>query len=165
MTIGVAAVVIGGRVTDRFVKRGRVDGPLRVGIIGAAGMLLCASAYPLMPTSALAVAALAAVNFFAAFPWGAASAAIAEIVPASLRAQGAALFFLVLNLVSGIFGPSSVAVVTDYVFRNPNAVRYSLVVVNAIGMTLAIVLLASGLRHYAATVSAATGAEAQRTAA
>src|SRR6185503_17074164 len=117
MTVGVAGVLAGGRVADRYVRRGRADGRLRVGIIGAAGMLISATAYPLMPTAALAVAWLAVVNFFAAFPWGAASAAAAEMVPPPLRAQGAALYFLVMNLVSAILGPTSVALVTDYVFR------------------------------------------------
>ena len=68
-TVGVAAVLFGGWLSDRCVKRGRVDGPLRVGMIGAAGMLVAASAFPLMPTPALAVCWLVVVNVFAALPW------------------------------------------------------------------------------------------------
>ena len=56
MTIGVAGVMSGGWVSDWFVRRGKVDGPLRVGMIGAAGMLVAATAYPLMPTARLAIA-------------------------------------------------------------------------------------------------------------
>jgi MFS family permease len=153
MTVGVAGVLAGGRVADRFVRAGRVDGALRVGMIGAAGMLISATAYPLMPTAALAVAWLAVVNFFAAFPWGAASAAAAEMVPPPLRAQGAALYFLVMNLVSAILGPTSVALVTDYVFRDENALRYSLAVVNVLGMTGALALFAAGLPAYRRTLA------------
>jgi MFS family permease len=152
MTVGVAGVLAGGYVADRFVRAGRVDGALRVGMIGAAGMLISATAYPLMPTPALAVAWLTVVNFFAAFPWGAASAAAAEMVPPPLRAQGAALYFLVMNLVSAILGPTSVALVTDYVFRDESALRYSLAVVNVLGMTSAIALFAAGLPAYRRTV-------------
>src|SRR5919197_1132893 len=100
MTVGVGGTLAGGRVADVLVRRGHVDAPLRVGIIGALGMLVSASAYPLMPAAALAVAWLVVVNFFAAFPWGPASAAAAEIVPASIRTQGAALYFFVFSLVS-----------------------------------------------------------------
>src|SRR5205085_2843407 len=107
MTVGVAGTLAGGRVADVLDRRGRDDAPLRVGIIGAIGMLVSASAYPLMPTAALAVAWLVIVNFFAALPWGPASAAAAEIVPASIRTQGAALYFFVLSLVSGTLGPTA----------------------------------------------------------
>ncbi|MDB4874247.1 MAG: hypothetical protein JWM41_693 [Gemmatimonadetes bacterium] len=152
MTVGVVGVVSGGWISDWFVRRGKIDGPLRVGMIGAAGMLVSATAYPLMPTATLAIAWLVAVNFFAALPWGAASAAAAEIVPAPLRAQGVALYFLVLGLLSRTLGPSSVAWLTDYVFHDESAIRYSLVVVNVVGMSIAFALFASGLRAYRTTL-------------
>jgi MFS family permease len=152
MTVGVLGVVTGGRVADRLVRRGVVDGPLRVGIIGALGMLVFAGLYPLMPTAALAVLLLAPVNFFAAFPWGAAYAAAAETMPNPLRAQGTALYVLVINLVSGALGATAVALVTDRVFGDDQALRYSLSIVSAIGMLLAGSLLALGLRPYRRTV-------------
>jgi MFS family permease len=151
MTLGVLGVLAGGRIADWFVARGRVDGPLRVGIIAATGMLVFATLFPLMPTPALAVAALAIVNVFAALPWGAANAAAAEMTPTPLRAQGAALYFFLLNLVSGILGPTSVALFTDHVFGEAE-IRRSLVAVNVIGMLTAIVLLSVGLAAYRRTL-------------
>src|SRR5438067_5938191 len=62
MTIGVGGTLAGGRVADVLVRRGRIDAPLRVGIIGALGMLVSASAYPLIPTPALAVGRLVVVK-------------------------------------------------------------------------------------------------------
>jgi MFS family permease len=151
MTIGVVAVVAGGWASDWFVRRGRADGPLLVGIIAAAGMLLSATIYPLMPTATLAVAGLAVVNFFAAFPFGAAAAAASEMSPGPMRAQGAALYFLVLNLVSGTLGPTSVALFNEHVFGRAG-VRYSLVAVPAIGMTVTILLLGAALGSYRRTL-------------
>ena len=98
---------------------------------------------------------LAVVNFFAAFPWGPASAAAAEIVPPSIRTQGAALYFFLLSLISGTLGPTAVAFLTDHVFGDPLAVRYSLVVVNVIGMLATIVLLIAGMPAYRRSVRAA----------
>ena len=164
MTVGVAGVLVGGRVADWLGRRGRVDAPLRVGIIGAIGMLVSASAYPLMPSATGAVAWLAIVNFFAAFPWGAATAAIAVMVPAPMRAQGAALYFLVLNLVSAALGPTAVAVVTEFVFRDPGSLGYALALVNAAGMTGTIVLLRLGLNAYVDTVEHVRRAAAARVA-
>ncbi len=153
LTIGVIGTIVGGRVADWYVARGRTDAALRVGIIGAAGMLVSASMYPLMPTPMLCVAWLAIVNFFAAFPWGAATAASAQIVPARMRAQGAALYFFVLNLISSAFGPTAVALVTDHVFHDQAALRYSLVVVNAVGMAAAIAIFLAGMPAYRRTLA------------
>lgn len=153
MTIGVVGVVVGGRVADAYVRRGQVDGALRVGIIGALGMLVSATAYPFAPSAGAAVAWLVLVNFFAAFPWGAASAAAAEIVPARMRAQGTALFITVLNLVSFTLGPIAVAAITDNVFHDEAALPYSLAIVNVVGMTAAIALFVIGLPAYRRTVA------------
>jgi MFS family permease len=153
MTVGVLGVITGGRIADWFVRRGHVDGPLRVGIIGAVGLLLSATIYPLVPSAALVVALLVPVNFFAAMPWGAASAAAAEIMPNQLRAQGTALYFLVVSLVSGSMGPTAVALVTDRVFGDDASLRYSLSIVSGIGMTATILLLGLALRHYKATLA------------
>jgi MFS family permease len=153
MTVGVLGVVSGGRVADRLVRRGVVDGPLRVGIAGALGMFVFAGLYPLMPTAGFAVLLLVPVNFFAAFPWGAAYTAAAETMPNSLRAQGTALYVLVINLVSGVLGATAVALVTDRVFGDDLALRYSLSIVSATGMLAAATLLAAGLGPYRRTIA------------
>lgn len=148
MPIGVVSVIAGGRLADAFIARGYADGGMRVGIIGAAGMLVSATAYPLVSSRAACIAWLAVVNVFAALPWGAAPAAIAALVPARMRAQGVALFVFVLSVFSGFIGPWSVATITDNVFHSKAAIPYSLAIVNVVGMTLAIVLLSAGLRSY-----------------
>ncbi len=153
MSIGVVGVLAGGWAADWFVARGQVDGPLRVGIIGAVGMLVSTTALALMPTAGLALVWLGVVNFFAAFPWGAASAAVAEIVPAPLRAQGAALYFFVLSLVSRTVGPTAVAWCAEHVFSGRTAVGHALATVNVISMSIAIALFLAGLGSYRATLA------------
>jgi len=148
MSVGVAGVLAGGRVVDRLARAGRADAPLLAGIIGAAGMLLFASLYPLVPSATLAVALLVPVNFFAAFPWGAATAAAADVLPPRLRAQGTALYLLVVNLVSGALGPTAVALATQRVFGGDAGLRYGLASATAVGLTLAIALLWAARRPY-----------------
>ncbi len=156
MTLGVAGVLAGGWVTDWFARRGYGDAPLLSGMIAAAGMLISVTACVSMPTAALAVAWLAVVNVFAAFPWGAASAAAAEIVPGAMRAQGAALYFFVINLVGRTLGPMSVAYLNDHVFGEAG-VRRSLAAVAVAAMSLALLLFASGRGSYRATVDQRDG--------
>ena len=153
MTIGALGSIAGGRLADRFAARGHSDGPLRVGIIASAGMLLFASAYPFAPTPASAVMLLALVNFFAALPWGAAFAAAALVVPAAMRAQGVAIFAFVTTLISGL-GPIAVAAVTEHVFRSEAALPQALACVNIVGMGLAIALFAFALPAFRRTLAA-----------
>ena len=153
MTVGTIGVVTGGRVADAFVRSGRADGALRVGVIGAIGMLVSATAYPFAPTATAAVVWLVFVNFFAAFPWGAASAAVAQIVPPSMRAQGVALYLFVQTPIAVALGTISVAMVTDYVFHDDSAIRYSLAIVNVVGMTGAIAFFVAGLPAYRRTLA------------
>ena len=160
MTIGPVGVLVGGWLANRLSKRGHTDAPLRVGMIGAAGMLISATAFPLAPNGAAAGWWLAVVNLFAAMPWGAANAAAAEVVPPALRAQGVALYILVVFLFARSIGPASVGWLNDYVFHDPMAIGRSLAIVNIVGMSGAIVLLASALGAFRRTIAeldAATG--------
>src|SRR5262249_44446774 len=140
-------------LADRLVKRGVIDGPLRTGMIGAVGMLVSVSAMSLMPTAMLAIVWLAVINFFAAFPWGAAFAAASEMAPPPLRAQGVALFFLIRALAAQTLGPFAVGLLIDHVFAE-SGIRYSFVVVAIGAMAIALVLLGSGLGSYRRTVEA-----------
>jgi MFS family permease len=152
MTVGTVGVLTGGRIADAMLKRGRIDAPLRAGVIGALGMLVSATMYPLVSSPTAAVAWLVVVNFFAAFPWGAASAAAAETVPQAMRAQGAAFFYLILNLVSFALGPWAVGAITDMGFGDPGALRYSLAILNVLGMSGAITLFLIGMPAYRRTI-------------
>jgi MFS family permease len=153
LVIGTMGVLVGGLVSDAFERRGRSDGPLLVGIIGAAGMLVFGSTYPFALNAKLAVVLLAFVNFFAAFPWGAASAGAAQIVPPALRAQGVALFGFVTSLVAAGVGPTAVAAVTDYVFHDDARLPYGLAIVTGVGMAIAIALFAFGRGAYRETLA------------
>jgi MFS family permease len=153
--LGTMGVLVGGLVSDAFERRGRSDGPMLVGIIGAAGMLVFGTTYPLASSAKVVAVLLAVVNFFAAFPWGAASAGAAQIVPASMRAQGVALYAFVTSLVSAGLGPTAVAAVTDYVFHDDAKLPYALSIVTGVGMTVAILLFAFGRSAYRDTLARA----------
>jgi MFS family permease len=153
LALGPVGTLLGGWLVDRYRQRGVIDAPLRVGMLGAAGMLVFAGAYPAMPSAMVAAALLVPVNIFAALPWGAANVAIAEAMPSRMRGQGSAIFQLILGLSGGI-GPTAVALVTDHVFGNDAALRWSLMVVTMVGMTLTLIILAWGLPAYRATVLA-----------
>jgi MFS family permease len=153
MGLGPLGTLAGGWLADRYAQRGMIDAPLRIGMLGAAGMIVFAGLYPLVPSATLAAALLIPVNLFAALPWGAANAAIAEAMPSRMRGQGSAIFQLMVGLAGGI-GPTAVALVTDRVYGNDASLRWSLATVTVVGMTLALAILAWGRPAYRATVAA-----------
>ena len=148
MTLGVAGALGGGWLSDRLVARGRADGPLLVGMLAAAGMILSAGTYPLVASATVAAGLVAIVNVFAAMPLGAANAAVADALPSHLRGQGTALYLLVVNLFAGLVGPTSVAMLTDRVFHDPAGLRYSLAICSVAGMTATIAVLGAGRAAY-----------------
>lgn len=153
MTLGVAGALAGGWLSDRLVSLNRPDGPLLVAIAAATGMLLTAGLYPLVGSPVVAAWLLAAVNVFAAMPWGGANAAVAEVLPSHLRGQGTALYLLVVNLFAGVVGPTSVALITDHVFADPLYLRYSLSICAVCGMAATITLLGTGRAAYRRSVA------------
>jgi len=153
MGLGPVGTLLGGWLADRYARRGMVDAPLRIGMLGAAGMIVFAGLYPVVPSATLAAALLVPVNLFAALPWGAANAAIAEAMPSRMRGQGSAIFQLMVGLAGGI-GPTAVALVTDRVYGDDAALRWSLAVVTVVGMSLAVAILAWGRPAFRATVAA-----------
>ena len=150
--IGPLGAMLGGWLVDRYSRRGVTDGPLRIGMVGAAGMIVFAGLYPMVPSATLAAALLVPVNLFAALPWGAANAAIAEAMPSRMRGQGSAIFLLMVGLAGGI-GPTAVALVTDRVYGNDASLRWSLAICTVVGMTLTLAILAWGRPAYRATVA------------
>jgi MFS family permease len=152
-TVGLLGVVAGGRVADRLLQGGHADAKLRVGIIAAMSNLVCGAAYTLAPNAALSVAALVPYNFFASFAFGAALAAVQEITPNRMRAQVGALYMSASTLVGLGIGPSLVGLLTDRVFGDDAAVRYSLFVVTTLGLGAAAALLGAGLAPYRRSVA------------
>ena len=153
MVFGTLGVLGGGWISDWYQRRGILDGPVRVGIIGAAGMLVSATLWPFAGSTAQVIGALIVVNVFAALPWGAAHAGNAMMAPPAMRAQSIAFVILFLNLVSFALGPFAVAAITDYVFHDDAALGASLAIANAVFMVIAIVALSAGRAAFVRTLT------------
>ena len=157
LTFGIAGVVLAGRGADAPQARGMADAKLRVVIGAVIGLAICDIAAPLMPTGTLAAAWIFPLSFFASAPFGVGAAAVQELVPDQMRAQAAALYLFVLNLVGLAFGPTAVALATDYLFGSDTAIRYSLVLVAGAALLPGAVLLMAALRPYRETVARLRG--------
>jgi MFS family permease len=81
-------------------------------------------------------------------PFGAATAALQEIMPNQVRALASSILLFIINLIGIGLGPTSVALFTDFVFKDENMIRYSLVLLYIIGGGLAFLLSYLSLKPY-----------------
>ena len=86
--------------------------------------------------------------FLSSMPFGVAPAAIQEMTPNVMRGQASAVYLFVVNLIGLGLGPTSVALITDYVFHDPAAVRWSLIIESGVCLTIAGILFYASLRPY-----------------
>ena len=131
---------LGGRLSDRWQKRGVPEGPLKVAVISAIGTLLLMPLAMLVPRPEWTLAILAPALCFDALAMGTSAAALQHIFPNQVRGQVSALYLFLLNLGGGSLGPLLPGVLNDYFFHDPNKVGYSMaltIVVAAIGMLIA----------------------------
>ncbi|EZH83544.1 MFS transporter [Ectopseudomonas composti] len=149
---GCLGIVFGGRLADWMAKRGRSDANMRVGLYAALGALPMVVLFPLMDSVFWASVLMAPTVFCLSMPFGVAPAAIQEIMPNSMRGQASAIYLFVITLIGLGVGPTAVALVTDFVFADDAALRYSLLIVTTLAVLMSIVLLAKGLKPYRESV-------------
>jgi MFS family permease len=145
---GTLGIVAGGRLADWLAERGHRDANMRVGLLVALAWLPSGIIYPLVPDSTWAAALLIPTVFLASAPFGVAPAAIQQVVPNALRGQASAIYLFVVNLIGLGVGPTAVAMVTDYIFHDDYAVRFSLLLVATAAHLVAGVLLWAGLKSF-----------------
>jgi MFS family permease len=148
LIFGTAGILFGGYLSGWLRNRGKADANLLVGIISASLVLPAGMIAPIITNESLCFAAFCGFVFAGSMPYGAAAAAFQEITPNQMRAQVTAIYFLFLNLAGIGLGPTVVALLTDQVFQDDFAVKYSLVVLAAIGAPLSALLLWRGRRPY-----------------
>ncbi|VXC62015.1 spinster family MFS transporter [Pseudomonas sp. 8O] len=150
---GCLGIVFGGRLADWMAKRGRSDANMRVGLYAALGALPMVVLFPVMETAFLASVLLAPAVFCLSMPFGVAPAAIQEIMPNSMRGQASAIYLFVITLIGLGVGPTAVALVTDFVFADDSALRYSLLIVTTLAVLMSIILLSKSLKPYRESVT------------
>lgn len=147
---GSLGTLAGGWSVKPLSDRGYRDAPMRVVMICALLWLLPATAGPLAPSPGLAMLAAAPIIFFLNAYFGVGIAGVQLITPPQMRAQISALMLFSTNLFGLAFGPSAVALITDFVFADDLALRYSLAVLPPVLCSLAAVLVWQGLKDYRA---------------
>lgn len=145
---GTIGLIAGGSLADRLFGKGVPDAHLRVMrlsvVLGGPPLL----AAVLMPNASLALIMLA-IAFPCMTMHGVGGVALQLITPNEYRARLTALYFFVVNLVGLGFGPVLIALLTDNLFQDDAALRYSIAVVAAIALPIAAIILTWGFKGFA----------------
>lgn len=141
LSINVLGILIAGRLCDRWTARGIVDAPIRVCFIVAIGIAATGVFTPFMPTATLGlimlcIAGLPFHGFVAMGPM-----AINQVTPNQMRAQASSVYLFVVNFLGMAVGPALVPIISDYILRDPQQIRWGLSIVVLVGSLLAAVLL------------------------
>ena len=141
MVCGTGGVYVGGSLSDRLEAKGHTDAPLRVAGAGFAVAGVCGVAAPLMPGPLLSLALLGATAFFGNMPFPCAATSLQLIVPNRARAQISALYVTFTTLVGLGLGPTVIGAMTDYVFRDPADIRYSMSMMVGLAAPIMVVMM------------------------
>jgi MFS family permease len=141
-------VNLGGWLADRWYGKGRKAAHFRVLIYSCCVMVAASVLLPLVPTPELAVVLLAPQILGSAAMTAVGAAALMIITPNQLRGQVAALYYFVISLTGLTIGPTAIAMMTDYVFRDESALRYSMAIISAVWGVLAILIIFLGRSYY-----------------
>lgn len=152
LVFGPVGVNLGGWLAERWYANGRRGAYMEVTLLGALVLVPASVLVPLMPTPELAVAMLVPASIGGAVPTAAAGAALMQIVPNQMRAQTTAIYYFVISVLGLTLGPLLIAVVTDKVFGDDSALRYSIALVSGVAGSLALVALVINIRHFRASV-------------
>ncbi len=147
IVLGPLAVNLAGWMSDRYTARGFKDAPMRIAVLGLVISLPPAATGPLLDHPWLAFAMLSSANVGFAFITATGVTALLNIVPARIRAQTVALYYMAISLSGLMFGPTLVGALNDWVF-GVDGVRYSVAVLPAIFGLPVLALVPLTLRLY-----------------
>ncbi len=100
------------------------------------GLFVFGALGPLMPNAGLAMGMMAGAAFFTKTAIGVMAAMVQIVTPNRMRGQVSAVYLFMVALIGQGLGPTAVAVSTDYLFKDDNAVGYSLALVGTFFIAL-----------------------------
>ena len=148
LVLGTSGVFGAGLISDWLSQRGHADAPLKVAAAGFAVCGIAGAAAPLMPSAPLALLMLAVATFCVNMPFPCAATALQLIVPNRARAQVSAVYVTFTTLIGLTLGPLVIGLMTDFVFRDPAQIHYSMSVVIATAAPIMVIMMFLAMRPY-----------------
>jgi len=155
LTVGCAGILGGGWLADRLVAGGRRDAMMFVQRCSISLLVIVSGWLGFVDSPTVAIVFLAMTSFLTGVSTGLTPAALNAITPNQFRGQVMSVYLFCAALLGLGLGPTAVALFTDYVFHNDNAVGMSLGIVLVIASLLAAISAFAGARAYREAVDMA----------
>ncbi len=153
MVSGATGVLAGGFLSTKLRDRGLADSNILTGIVAGLMAIPAGLASGLVADAPAVLVAIFLFQFACAMPFGAAAAAIQEITPNQMRGQVTAVYLFVTNMFGMGLGPTLVALFTDRLFKDDQALGGSIVLAIAVSGPLALLLLWFSRASYKRTLA------------
>jgi MFS family permease len=143
--MGCAGVLAGGRIAEWMEDKGVVDAYFVLPMISlSATAVFFISAMLFAPTAEVALALLVFSTFLSSFPVSLIITALQAVSPNQLRGQLTSIYYFIANILGVASGPTVIALLTDYVYRDELAVGRSLATASAVITPIVVIILAFG---------------------
>ncbi|HVZ18071.1 MAG TPA: MFS transporter, partial [Terriglobales bacterium] len=113
-----AGALLAGSIARKSEQAGHTDAYMRVSGIGVLLLIPTSVGAYLAPNGWVALTLVALGSALSSLPYPLIAAMLQRIAPNQMRAQISAMHLLVVNLVSLVLGPLSVALLTDHMFHS-----------------------------------------------
>ena len=150
---GCAGLISGGKLADYWQRRNIVDGTLRVGLISLIGVGILLPTAMVLPVASWTVAVLVVTVYFIGLPIGCSYAALQHIFPNQVRGVASAIVLFIVNFTGLGLGSFLPGFLSEYLFKDPLKVGYSIaltvVIAAALGIAIVLLTMKPYRRHYA----------------
>jgi len=148
MVCGCIGLFVGGRLSDRWLRGGILEAPLRVGLVSMLGVLITLVPAMLLSSAGGTVALLVPAVFFLALPIGSSYASIQMIFPNEVRGTVSAIMLLILNLVGLTLGTLLPGLLDDRAFHDEQMLGASIAITASLASLTGIAAVSLTFRPY-----------------
>jgi MFS family permease len=145
---GSLGLLISGTLANYFISKGKKAVYIKLMIAAESLVLIPVALAHAVDNPYWVLSCMGGTIFFGGVSAGLGPASLQSISPNEMRGQITALCFLILGLVSGPVGMSTVGFLTDYVFKDPMMVRSSAVITGLAASAIGVIVLRLGLKAY-----------------
>jgi MFS family permease len=149
LIVGPLGLMAGAKLSERWTKKGMSDGNVRIIVYGLLVTIPLYILYPLMPTPYLVLGLSAICSFVSSLVMGPTVAAAQIITPNPMRAQIGSLIQFCNNVIAFALSPLIVALLTDFLFHDEHALKYSMSLNLGVMGVVALLITYQGLKPYA----------------
>lgn len=150
---GFCGMVGGGIVADKLTSRGVQAANLKMVIFGIGIAIPFSLIYPLASTANASLWLMTPAIFGNSMAFALTASSLQRLFPATMIGLAAGIYFFISNAVGIGFGPTAVAVMTEYVLDDLDQIKYSLVTIGGIARIIAFIMVFMCLKHYIKLVS------------